>query len=133
MKYTTQPSESFDAEILRQELVAALGETGWSLNTAGNTVEFVGEFDPEATILAHFANGTAREAAKQAETEQKVADAAAKTIAKGDTVIQYLRDHTPEEVEAYVQTNVTDLASARTMMKKFAVALCVLAKQEFRE
>ena len=65
MIYTTQEGQSFDPEILRQELVAAIGADGWYLNTAGNTVEFVGEgFDPEATILAHFANGATREANK---------------------------------------------------------------------
>jgi hypothetical protein len=60
--YTTQENESFDAEILRQELVKAIGADGWYINTAGNTVTFVGEgFDPEATILAHFANGAKRD------------------------------------------------------------------------
>lgn len=54
--YTTKENESFDAEILRQELVKAIGADGWYINTAGNQVTFVGEgFDPEATILAHFA------------------------------------------------------------------------------
>lgn len=65
-------------------------------------------------------------------SDQETADAAAKAVAKADTVVQYLRDHTPAECEAYVQTNVTDLASAKAMMKKFAVVLCVLAKQELR-
>lgn len=60
MIYTLQEGQSFDAEILRQELVAALGANGWHINTAGNTVEFVGDgFDPEATILAHF-NGAVK-------------------------------------------------------------------------
>jgi hypothetical protein len=63
---------------------------------------------------------------------QDAADATAKVQAKTDTVIQYLRDHTVAECEAYVQANVTDLASARALMKKFAVALCVLAKQSLR-
>lgn len=39
MIYTTQPGQSFDAELLRQELVKAIGPDGWSLQTAGNTVE----------------------------------------------------------------------------------------------
>jgi hypothetical protein len=63
---------------------------------------------------------------------QAAADAAAKAEAKADAVIQYLRDHTPAECEAYVQAQVTDLASARALMKKFAVALCVLSKQSLR-
>jgi hypothetical protein len=60
------------------------------------------------------------------------ADADAKAAAKADSIVQYLRDHTPAECEAYVQANVTDLASARALMKKFAVVLCVLAKQSLR-
>jgi hypothetical protein len=63
---------------------------------------------------------------------QEVADDAAKASAKADTVVQFLRNHTPAEVEAYVQANVTDLASARQMLKKFAVVLCVLARQTLR-
>jgi len=65
-------------------------------------------------------------------TAEQVADATAKAEAKADNVVQYLRDHTPAECEAYVQANVTDLASARALMKKFAVVLCVLAKQTLR-
>lgn len=56
----------------------------------------------------------------------------AKAEAKADNVVQYLRDHTPAECEAYVQTNVTDLASAKALLKKFAIVLCVLSKQNLR-
>lgn len=63
---------------------------------------------------------------------QAQTDTAAIVAVKADTVIQYLRDHTPAECEAYVQAQVTDLASARQLMKKFAVALCVLAKGNLR-
>lgn len=63
MIHTTTEGQSFDPEILRQELVAALGETGWHINTAGDQVEFVGEgFDLGSIILVHFDNGAAREA-----------------------------------------------------------------------
>ena len=61
-----------------------------------------------------------------------VADAVAHQEAKADSVIQYLRDHTSSECEVYVQDNVTDLASARALMKKFAVVLSVFAKHSFR-
>lgn len=63
---------------------------------------------------------------------QREQDAAAHAEAKADAVVQYLRDHTPAECEQYVQDNVTDLASARAVMKKFAVVLSVLAKQTLR-
>lgn len=70
MIYIAKENESFDAEILRQELVKAIGAEGWYINTAGNTVtlETIMPFDliggagqaAEATIFAHFANGETR-------------------------------------------------------------------------
>lgn len=67
MIYTLEENESFDAEILRQELVAEIGADGWHLNTAGNQVEFVqpdiyqDQINPRAIIEAHFTNGPKRE------------------------------------------------------------------------
>jgi hypothetical protein len=63
---------------------------------------------------------------------EMTADNAATTTAKTDPVIQYLRDHTPAEVEAYIQANVTDATSTRQMLKKFGVVLCILAKRNLR-
>lgn len=63
MIYTIQEGQSFDAEILRQELVAAIGADGWYITTGGDQVQFVqteSNFDPEAIILTHFANGEKR-------------------------------------------------------------------------
>jgi hypothetical protein len=62
----------------------------------------------------------------------RIADAQAKEEAKADNVVQFLREHTPAECVDYVQTNVTDLASAKALMKKFAIVLCVLSKQSLR-
>ena len=76
---------------------------------------------------------TAEEIAAQAAAEAiRVADAEAKAIAKADNVVKFLCNHTPAEVEAYVQAQVTDLPSARALLKRFGVALCVLAKQSLR-
>lgn len=70
MIYTTQEGQSFDPEILRQELVAAIGADGWYLTTAGNQVAWTPDntatdgfdFDLiEATILTHFNNGAKRD------------------------------------------------------------------------
>jgi hypothetical protein len=81
MIYTLQEGQSFDAEMLRQELVVVIGPDGWYINTAGNTVEFVAlpdfVLDPSDAVLAHFANGTIREANKAvlkqiAELESKI-------------------------------------------------------------
>ena len=67
--------------------------------------------------------------AAQATTE---ADADAARVAKADNTIKYLVTHTPAEIEAYVQANVTDLASARTLLGKLAVALSIVIKRELR-
>ena len=69
------------------------------------------------------------ELAKEAE---RVAIAQAKADAKADNIVQYLRDHTPAECEQYVQTNVTDLPTAKAFLKKVAVVLCALSKESLR-
>jgi hypothetical protein len=58
---------------------------------------------------------------------QALADA--KLAAQADTTVQYLRDHTVAEVDAYIQANVTDLASAKVMLRRFGAVLCVLTKE----
>jgi hypothetical protein len=70
--------------------------------------------------------------AELAADEQAADDAAALAYAKADTVIRYLVTHTPAEIEAYVQTNVTNLATAKDMLAKFGVALSVIAKDRLR-
>jgi hypothetical protein len=60
-------------------------------------------------------------------------DEAAKNVAIVNPVIQYLVSHTPAECIEKVNTDVTDLASAKIMLGHFAVALCVLAKEKLRE
>lgn len=72
---------------------------------------------------------TPEQAASQA---QAVADANEKASAKADSVVTYLINHTPAECAAYVQANVTNLATARDLMAKLAMALCVLSKQGLR-
>lgn len=72
-------------------------------------------------------------AAEQADIDFAASAVQAKIDAKADNVVQYLRDHTVAECVQYVETNVTNLASAKDMLKRFAAVLCVLCKQEFRE
>mgnify|MGYP003418809020 FL=1 len=71
-------------------------------------------------------------AAKAAMEAQHADDEQAMHLAKADSVIQYLVTHTPAESDAYIRANVTNLATAVNMLAKFAVALCVLSKREFR-
>ncbi len=69
---------------------------------------------------------TAEELAKIAR-RQALADETA--AAKADATVQYLHDHTVAEVDAYIQAQVTDLASVKVMLRKFGAILCVLAKK----
>jgi len=71
----------------------------------------------------------AEELAKEA---QRVVDITAIADAKLDAVIQYLVTHTPDECAQYVESNVTDLASAKAFLKIVAKALSVLARRELR-
>jgi hypothetical protein len=63
---------------------------------------------------------------------QQAGDADAKQKAKADQVIQYLANHTPAEINNYIQANVTDLASAKKVLAKLAVAVSVIARNELR-
>lgn len=74
----------------------------------------------------------AQQTAQAAAVAQHAADTAAKQSAQADVVIQYLVNHTPAECAAYVAANVTNLASAVSLLQKFAIALCVISKREFR-
>lgn len=77
---------------------------------------------------------TAAEAAQLEERNdpvrlQMVADEEAKQYAKAAPVIQYLATHTPAECEAYVAAHANNLAEAKYLLGKFAIALCVLARR----
>ena len=52
-----------------------------------------------------------------------------KAALKSDTVFQTLQSKTPQEAADYVDANVTDLASAKQMLKVFAKVIVVLAKK----
>lgn len=71
-------------------------------------------------------------AAINAQVALNQADLLAATNAKADSVIQYLVNHTPAECSAYVVTNVTNLATAVSLLQKMAMALCVLSKEKLR-
>lgn len=98
-------------------------------------ISFKGEATVEQRAAAQalvdlwdFNNPSAAELADDAaEVDLKDSHAAA----GADRVVQYLRNHTPAECAAYVNTNVTSLATAKTMLEKFAMILCVITKKEF--
>ena len=59
-------------------------------------------------------------------------DGATGNVYNGEAAIVYLVTHTPAECAAYVEANVTNLAQAKVMLGKFAMALSVLARRELR-
>lgn len=59
-------------------------------------------------------------------------DLLAKQQAKADALITFLIDSTPAQVVTRVNSDITDLASARQVIAKLAVAISVLAKQGLR-
>lgn len=65
-------------------------------------------------------------------TAEQIAAAEALAEAKADAAIQYLITHTPAECYAYVQTNVTNLATAVSFLGKIAMVLSVIAKERLR-
>lgn len=73
----------------------------------------------QAARDAQVAAAAAHQAARQTDVE---------TI-KADPTITYLRDHRPAECYAKVQADVTDLASAKAMIGRLAMALCVIVRQ----
>ena len=46
-----------------------------------------------------------------------------------DATVTFLRRHTPTEAAAWVQTNVTDLASAKNVLVKLAMIVSYLARE----
>lgn len=45
-----------------------------------------------------------------------------KDKAFADTVVKYLLNHTSEEIDSYIQTNVTNLADVKNILVKIAIA-----------
>lgn len=48
---------------------------------------------------------------------------------KADTVLQNLKTKTPAELDNYIETNVTDLASAKEVLKLMAKVMVYTLKQ----
>lgn len=72
----------------------------------------------------------------QAELDAQADLAARETMRnalRADSVVQYLRTHTPAECAAYVNSNVTDLASAKNVLAKLAMICAYLARERLAE
>lgn len=64
---------------------------------------------------------------------KQTARAQAKAEAKTDTFVQTFIAMTPAEVAAYVDSNVTTLSEAKALMKKLALMLLFVAKENFED
>lgn len=72
--------------------------------------------------------------AEEIAARQKLAAAAAaKSDVKADAFVASFVAMTPVEVDAYIEANVTNLASAKAVLGKLALMVLILARQEFRE
>lgn len=61
------------------------------------------------------------------------AEAAIKSSVKADTFVQQFISMTPSGVAAYVDGNITDLASAKLLLRRMALMLLLLARKEYRD
>jgi len=73
----------------------------------------------------------------QAPTPEQLAEKAAaaealanKQSAKADAFVNFLATKSPAEVAARVQADVTDLASAKVVLTKLAIAVSVMARNQ---
>lgn len=66
-----------------------------------------------------------------AERTKAAADAADKESVRVDSFVQNFVGMTPAQVSAYIDANVTNLASAKSVIDKLALMVLVLAKREF--
>jgi hypothetical protein len=94
-----------------------------------DVVVTVGDSFDGAAFLPPSPEELAAIAAQQA---QAIADQLATDSAKADSTIRYFVSHTPAECYAKVQTDVVDLASAKVMLGRLAMAVSVLARNELR-
>lgn len=61
------------------------------------------------------------------------ADRSARSAIKADAFVGNFIAMTPAEVTAYIEANVTNLASAKSVINKLALMVLLLARREFRD
>jgi hypothetical protein len=89
-----------------------------------NGVEVTCTPEEEAEILARWAAAdAARTASDAADAERAARKVALDAESVSDQFIDQLRGATPAQIKTFVQNNVTDLASARALLGRLAVAV----------
>jgi hypothetical protein len=64
--------------------------------------------------------------------QQAEIDAAQRSAIKVDSFVGNFIAMTPAQVSNYIETNVTNLASAKAVIEKLAIMVLLLARREFR-
>ena len=67
-----------------------------------------------------------------AERTREANDEAVRQANRADAFVQTFIAMTPAEVADYVETNVTNLATSKTLLKRMAVMMLMLARREYR-
>jgi hypothetical protein len=69
-------------------------------------------------------------AARQAEINKASRAVVVETEASGDVFIDRLRNATPDQIKTFVTNNVTDLASAKILIARMAIAIAYLLRND---
>jgi hypothetical protein len=130
------PNVSFPAEVSDERLaewgiyaVAPVGKPTYNAiteNVVEGTPVLVGDV---WTQVWSVVSASADEIANR---QAKAAAEAAKASVKADGFVGNFIAMTPAQVEAYVQTNVTNLATAKDVIAKMGIMLLLLARREFK-
>lgn len=65
--------------------------------------------------------------------QMRATDEAARTSIKADSFVSNFIAMKPEQVSAYINANVTSLATAKPVIEKLALMVLLLARREFRD
>ena len=127
VSYPSDPSDDRLAEFgVHAVAPAAKPATSLTQNIVEATPVLVGGVWTQAwTVVA----ASAEEIAAR---QMQAADEAAATEIKADTFVASFIAMTPAQVATYVDNNTATLAAMRTVVKKMAVMLLLLARREFR-
>jgi hypothetical protein len=64
------------------------------------------------------------------ENQRIIREESIRADANGDVFVDKLRNATPDQIRTFVSTNVTDLASAKILIARMAIAIAYLLRNE---
>ena len=107
------------------QTTAPVYDSATQVATEGTPVLDAGVWKQGWTIRAKTAEELQAEAARVQEEQNRAA-------IKTDELVQAFINRTPAQINTYVNSQVTDLASAREMLKLFGRILLVVARREYK-